>query len=201
MLEIYSQWALYYCLIGLVLIPILRALVYIFHRKESPSAWVKEINEVLRKERTLKQKVTDSLSWMGLIALVAILWPIVLVFVVYYAVFGEPSPKTYASDGPHFKCSKKDLIKRVDPVAVETASYVTDPRNRVPNVPFGHLYQGWLNLLTELEPGDQLWLFKTKGWTPKESGPPRYSYPRNVDAGYAVVRKKKIIAEFICEWD
>ncbi len=48
-------------------------------------------------------------------------WPIVLVFVVYVAVFGEPAPKTYASDGPNFKCSKKDLIKQVDPVVVEKA--------------------------------------------------------------------------------
>lgn len=199
--EIYLQWVLYYCLIGLVLIPILRALVYIFHRKESPSAWVREINEVLKKERTLKQKVTDSLSWMGLITLVAILWPIVLVFVVYVAVFGEPAPKTYASDGPHFKCSKKDLVKRVDPVVVEKGSYVADPRNRVPNVPFGHLNQGWLNLLAQLEAGDELWSFKTKGWTPQGDDSPKYESPRNVEAGYAIVRKRKIVAEFICEWD
>lgn len=201
MLEQYFHWGLYYVLIGLVMIPILRALVYIFHRKESPSAWVSEIKRVLKKERSFRQKIIDSLSWIGLVTLVAILWPFVLLFVMYYAVFGDPIPNTYVSDGPHFKCKKKDLIKRVEPMEVEKASYVADPLNRVPNVPFGHLYQGWLNLLAQLEADDDLWSFKTKGWTPQDGDFPKYRYPRNVETGYAIVRKREIVAEFIYEWD
>lgn len=49
-----------------------------------------------------------------------------------------------------FTCQKDSLINRVEPFEVEVANYVTDPLGRVPNVPFGHLHQGWINLLAQL---------------------------------------------------
>ena len=86
-------------------------------------------------------------------------------------------------------------------VRVETVSYVTDPLGRVPNVPFGHLHQGWINLLAQLEPTDQLWSFKTKGWVADQPNSPKYLKPRNVTSGFAIVREKKVVAEFICGLD
>lgn len=99
-----------------------------------------------------------------------------------------------------FKCQPRDLIERVDPGDVEAQSYVFDPLGRVPNLPFGHLHLGWINLLEQLQPEDQLWKFATKGYSSDADDAPKYLKPINVNSGFAIVRNKKVVAEFICGW-
>ena len=129
-----------------------------------------------------------------------LIWPLALLIALHTLMFEKLVPYQ-PSNEPSFICKKESLIRQVDLVEVESSSYVTDPLGRVPNVPFGHLHQGWINLLAQLEPSDQLWSFKTKGWVADQLNSPKYLKPRNVSSGFAIVRQKKVVAEFICSWD
>ncbi|MGI9151329.1 MAG: hypothetical protein ACR2IX_07475 [Limnohabitans sp.] len=186
--------------IGAITFPVLRLLVYVFHRKESPSVWAQEVMTALEKEKTLLDRVKKTFVWFGSVMLFCLIWPVALLVAAYATFFDKPAPK-YRSDEPSFTCQKDSLIKQVNPLEVEAASYITDPLGRVPNLPFGHLHQGWINLLAQLEPDDQLWSFATKGWSIKPGHSPKYSKPCDVYSGFAIVRNKKVVAEFICGWD
>lgn len=87
--------------------------------------------------------------------------------------------------GPHFHCKKEYLIRKVTPEEAELDSYIYDPLGMAPKVAFGHLNLAWCNFLAELEEGDEVWLFEV----PKGTTTPT--------KGYALLRQKKIIAEFI----
>jgi hypothetical protein len=189
-----------YCGIGAVTFPILRLFVYIFHRKESPSTWVQEAMAAFEKSQSLKERIKKAISWLGVALVVVLIWPITIL-IVLYAMFFDKQTAHYSSDEPRFTCQKKDLIKQVRPTEVEQKSYVEDPLGRVPNTPFGHLHQGWIDLLAQLEPDDQLWSFKTKGWSSESPDYPKYSKPQNISSGFAIVRTKKVVAEFVCGWD
>lgn len=196
----YLDWFWIYSGVGAVCFPVLRLLVYIFHRKESPSTWAQEAIAAFEKSRSLKEKIKKSFSWVGIAIVVVLIWPLTILIVLYSLFFDKQQPYV-PSEESRYTCQKKDLLKQVDPVDVEAASYVVDPLGRVPNVPFGHIHQGWVNLLSELEVNDELWSFQTKGWTSESGDSPKYLKPRNIRSGFAIVREKKIVAEFICGWD
>lgn len=198
--ESYLDWCLIYLGIGAITFPVLRLLVYVFHRKESPSVWVQEVTKALEEEKTLGDRFKKTLMWFGTVMMFCLIWPIALVIAAHATFVDTPAPQ-FGSDEPSFTCQKDSLIKQVIPLEVEKASYVSDPFGRVPNLPFGHLHQGWINLLAQLEPADQLWSFSTKGWSMKKGHSPKYSRPCNVYSGFAIVRNKKVVAEFICSWD
>lgn len=49
-----------------------------------------------------------------------------------------------------------------------------------------------------------MWSFKTSGYLPKNAGEhkgPKYESPRNIIQGYALVRGRKIVGEFLTQWD
>lgn len=196
----YLEWFLVYLALGVVCFLFLRLAVYIFYRKESPSVWVQEVMAVFEKEKTTWDRIKKGILWIGTLVMFCLIWPLAILIALHTLIFESHTPY-YRSDEPRFNCQKESLIQQVDPVAIEAASYVTDPLLRVPNVPFGHLHQGWINLLAKLEPTDQLWSFKTKGWVADQLKSPKYLKPRNVSSGYAIVRDKKVVAEFICGWD
>lgn len=198
--ETYLDWFLLYVGIGAISFPVLRLLVYVFHRKESPSVWAQEVIKAFEKEKTLADRIKKSIVWVGSVLMFCLAWP-VAVMVGLYALFFDKQTPIYHSDEPRFICQKDSLIKRVEPLEVEAANYIADPLGRVPNTPFGHLHQGWINLLAQLEPTDQLWSFQTKGGAIDPDDLPMYSRPRNVKSGFAIVRDKKVVAEFICGWD
>jgi len=196
----YLDWFLVYLALGVACFLFLRLAVYIFHRKESPSVWVQEVMAVFEKEKTTWDRIKKILLWVGTLAMFCLIWPLAILIALHAVIFEKQTPY-YRSDEPRFKCQKESLIKQVEPLEIEDASYVTDPLGRVPNVPYGHLHQGWINLLAQLEPTDQLWSFKTKGWVADQPNSPKYLKPRDVNSGFAIVRKKKVVAEFICAWD
>ena len=199
--EINVDWIWLYAGIGLISFPVLRALVYIFHRKESPTAWAQEVKAALEKERSNSEQVKKILAWIGMLVVVTLIWPVTTLIAIYALFFDKQSNPRYNSDEDDFSCKKKDLVQLVNALQIESASYVTDPLGRVPNVPFGHLHKGWINFLAQLEATDELWSFKTKGWASDSPNSPKYSRPRNVSSGFAIVRNKKIVAEFVCGWD
>ena len=200
MSETYLDWFLLYVGVGAISFPVLRLLVYVFHRKQSPSVWAQEVIAAFEKEKTLVDQIKKGIVWFGSVMLFCLIWPIA-VMVGLYALFFDQQAPSYRSDEPSFICQKESLIKQVEPLEVEAANYVTDPLGRVPNTPFGHLHQGWINFLAQLEPTDQLWSFRTKGRSIDPDDSPKYSKLRNVKSGFAILRDRKIVAEFIYNWD
>ena len=195
------DWIWLYAGVGLISFPVLRALVYIFHRQESPTAWAQEVKAALEKERSTSEQAKKIIAWFGMLVVVSLIWPVTTLIAIYALVFDKQSKPRYNSDEERFSCDKNDLIQLVNALEIEAVSYVIDPLGRVPNVPFGHLHKGWIDFLAQLDPADELWSFKTKGWTSDSRDSPKYSRPRNVSSGFAIVRNKKIVAEFVCDWD
>jgi hypothetical protein len=193
------EWFIAYVWVGVISFPILRLLVYFFHRKEDLSKWVLEVLAALEKDKPLKDRILKVLSVIGTAVVVVFIWPITICIVTYFIFFDKQGAPHYDPNEPRFDCKKEDLIAKVTPEEVEVTSYVSDPLGRSPNVPFGHLHQGWISLLGQLESEDELWSFKTKGWKPDSPGSPKFSGPVYVRSGYAVVRKKKIVAAFVSE--
>lgn len=95
-----------------------------------------------------------------------------------------------------FHCKKSHLTQRVTIAEAEAAGMITDPMNRVPNVPFGQLNAGWQQFLTNAPKG-QLWAFTI----PAKPYPPCPGHMNGGMQGYAVIRWSKIRSEFIYEWD
>lgn len=196
----YLDWFLIYLALGVACFLLMRLAVYIFHRKESPSVWVQEVMSVFENQKSPWDRIKKSLLWFGGLAMFCLIWPLAILIAIH-ALFFEKIMSYQPSNEPRFTCQKNSLIKKVDPLEIELTSYVLDPLGRVPNVAFGHLHQGWINLLAQLEPTDQLWTFKTKGWVSDQPKSPKYLRPTNVSSGFAIVREKKVVAEFICCWD
>lgn len=191
-------WA--YALTGLGVVPLLRVLLFFFHNGERPAQWFKEVRQSFASKKTWRAWSNSLLKWIGLWGLFVLIWPIATSFVLYLLIFETPVSKHLESDDLEFTCKKHDLIRKVEPIDLEAISYVIDPLKRVPGLPFGHLYDGWVKLLAQLEQGDQLWEFRTQGWISEKPDAPKYLKPRNVVSGYAIVRNQKIVEEFFCSW-
>jgi hypothetical protein len=58
-----------------------------------------------------------------------------------------------------FKVKPQHLLERLTVEEIEAREMVQDPLNAVPKVPFGHLNSVWLELKSEMQPGDELWSF------------------------------------------
>ena len=157
------------------------------------------ITAALEKDKPLKERIHQVVAGIGTAVLVVLVWPLTSCLVCHMLFFKKQVPHHYAPDEPRFTCNKDELVARVTPEEVEATSYVSDPMGRSPNIPFGHLHHGWINLLSQLEPSDELWSFKTKGWTSEDPLSPKYSWPTYVTSGYAIVRNKKIVADFASE--
>jgi hypothetical protein len=55
-----------------------------------------------------------------------------------------------------------------------------------------------------MKPEDVMWSFKTSGYLPKNSDEhkgPQYESSRNIIQGFAIVRGRKIVGEFLTQWD
>jgi hypothetical protein len=80
-----------------------------------------------------------------------------------------------------FKVLKADLLSQKSIEQIELAEIVLDPLSAVPSIPFGHLNKSWVDLTSQLLPGDVLWSFKTTwdgNWGRKE-----------IRSGYTIVRE------------
>lgn len=194
------EWFLAYFAFGCICIPTIRLLVTLLVAGERKSQWAKEAIALFTKKKALAERILDVFRWAAFIFVIVMLWPVAIGIALYDLLVTKKRNSTY-SDEPEFICKKESLLIRVEPSAIEASSFVIDPLGRVGQVPFGHLNAGWVNLLEQMQANDQLWSFKTKGWSSDNPKAPKYLKPRGVCAGYAVLRRKKIIAEFVCEWN
>lgn len=195
-------WLGCYFAIGVVSILLARVLVKRLY-KDKRSDFVKSALAALEKDKTPQEKRREFFKSIATGSLVFVVWPVA--FAVLVNELREKPVSSYVNeDEPKFTSEKKDLIEIVNPHEVEAASKVADPKKRVPELPFGHLNRGWKELRRQMRPGDVMWSFKTSGYLPRdgeEHKGPKYEAPRNVVRGYAIVRRRKIVGEFLTQWD
>ncbi len=195
-------WLGCYFAIGVISILLARVLVKRLY-KDKRSDFVKSALAALEKDKTPQEKRREFFKSIATGSLVFVVWPVA--FAVLVNELREKPVSSYANeDEPKFTSEKKDLIEIVNPHEVEAASKVADPKKRVPELPFGHLNRGWKELRRQMRPGDVMWSFKTSGYLPRdgeEHKGPKCEAPRNVVRGYAIVRRRKIVGEFLTQWD
>ena len=187
-----------YLLIGALFLGLTALLVRLLRKDEEVSELVKLARQMSASQDTSwNQKLQEWATY----PLMLLVWPLVMLLAIQallklVGVEWPPRPwgtNAQAADNTaqieiKFICQSADLLKPIDPEQAEVASYVHDPMGRVPDQPFGHLHLGWAELLSHLEPQDTLWRFKS----PKRG-------LKSACAGFAVLRKNQVIAEFIHE--
>jgi hypothetical protein len=195
-------WLGCYFAIGVVLVLVGRILVKLFY-KDKRSDFVKSALAALEEDKSPQEKRRELFKSIATGSLVFVAWP------VAFAVFvnelrGKPASTYIKDDEPKFTSEKKDLIEIVNPHEVEAEAKVVDPKRRVPDLPFGHLNRGWKELRRKMMSGDVMWSFKTSGYQSNNGEGyrgPQYESPRNIVHGYAIVRSRKIVGEFLTQWD
>ena len=195
-------WLGCYFAIGVISILLARVLVKRLY-KDKRSDFVKSALAALEKDKTPQEKRREFFKSIATGSLVFVVWPVA--FAVLVNELREKPVTSYTNDDePKFTSEKKDLIEIVNPHEVEAASKVADPKKRVPELPFGHLNRGWKELRRQMRPGDVMWSFKTSGYQSNNGEGykgPQYESPRNIVHGYAIVRSRKIVGEFLTQWD
>lgn len=195
-------WAVTYLTTGLVLLVVGRLLVKLLYKGKG-SNFVREMMAAMETEMSMSEKRREFFNKIVVGAIAVVVWPVTFSILVS-ELRGRESVRTSEVEGVSFNCTNKDLLEIVNPMEVEAMAKVFDPLGRVPDLPFGHLNHGWRVLRMKLRPGDVMWSFKTAGYTPspeRSEHTPRYSGPTNVMSGYVIVRSKKIVAEFLTQWD
>lgn len=195
-------WLGCYFVVGVVLVFVGRVLVKLFY-KDKRSDFVKSALAALEEDKTPQEKRREFFKSIAIGSLVFVAWPVA--FVVLINELRGRTTSTYTKDDePKFTCAEKDLIEIVNPHEVEVSAKVIDPMQRVPDLAFGHLNQGWKALRSQMRPGDVMWSFKTSGYQPRDREGykgPQYEDPRDVVHGYALVRGRKIVGEFLTQWN
>ena len=189
----WSDWLLVYLVPGLCMGVFFISKMFL----DRPSEFGRNITKLLGKELTLKERLQEiALFSLGFFCVV-IGWPGFLIW--YFKDKRDEVKRQEWQALPNFECAPQYLVKQVNPIDAEIASYVIDPIEKVPPLPFGHLNKGWVNFLTNLtDEADEMWSF----YIPQGSKTGKYQFECSSEiSGYAGVRKGEIFAEFITESD
>jgi hypothetical protein len=190
------NWVLGYFAVGLGLLALGRVAVALYYRFKR-SRFVDDVMAAAGDDNVVSP-ASRRAFWQsfGLGAVIVALWPAAVV-----ALIVRPRASSHhAPLEPELRCKIGDLVEAMRPADVEAAEKVEDPLARVPDLPFGHLHTAWIRFKAQLRAGDVVWRFKTAGWgTPRSAHP--YGKHRGLAQGYAIVRRRKVVAEFIVQWD
>lgn len=158
----------------------------------------------LRREKTRKMEWGPFALHMvknsvGLVASV-VLWPVSLP-ILGLELLAPVGRFLAAQSMEELCCKRKHLRHRVTILEADLCGVVDDPLHRVPNCPFGHLNKEWVAFVSQILPNDVLWSFRIPGEASAHAHPgaPKWALPRGAMSGYAVVRRRKVVAEFIYE--
>jgi hypothetical protein len=184
-------------LIIYLLIGVISALAaYIRNNKSKNSSFAEEIRSLLQKPKNWQDLLADYIGTFLAIFLATALWPAFLIWLGYQAI--ENKRQVASNDEPTFHSSPEYLLQQFTPLAAEQSVHITQPPDYKIIGVFGHLEPGWINFLSQIESDDEIWSF----CIPKDS-PTKY-YGKTAEGnirGFAQLRKKKIVNEFIYEYD
>ncbi len=180
----YWSWLAWYLIAGIAALVATRFVL----NRDAPVTW-KEFGGVL-------------ISDPPILLVALLLWPLG-VYMLLEEKLHLPQLGDGRSLGNEFHCQRKHLTKRVTVAEAEAAGKVVDPLHRVPDLPFGHLHQAWVAFTDKRKSTDQLWAFTIPGELDvnTSSRHPKWATPRGAKRGYAVVRWRRVRAEFFYEWD
>lgn len=196
------HWLAGYLSTGITLILLGRLIVKVFHKDER-SEWVKATVKAIKGDKSPKEKRRQFFKDVIAGALIVLVWPIAFAVLIKELALSNATRELPEVKPPHFKSSKEALVESVNPLEVESESIVLDPLGRVPQLPFGHLNEGWRQLRAHLRPGDVLWRFATPGSTSESAQKSNRLInggPVSEVKGYAIVRNGLIVHEFLIEW-
>lgn len=153
-----------------------------------------------KKESLSKLFEAETLLFsIGMVLLMLILWPLI--------AFGIALDPWITSVGywlnrrrDRFKCRPEHLLGCLSIEQAEANAVVIDPRQRVPNLPFGHLNAAWQEFKQKKKFWYRLRQFSIPG-TPPLKGDAQWSAQRGWKLGYAWVSLWRVKAEFLYEWD
>jgi hypothetical protein len=137
--ESITGWLVIYLVSGGVLLASLRLYNEFFKKKEDKTNWVKDVLESLEDSKPKSLSVRQVVKVILFVMLVLMVWPFAIAVAIKETIF--PSRNEFRlKPEDYFKCKKNCLVKKVVPQEVEAKAIVSDPKGRVPNLPFGHLH-------------------------------------------------------------
>jgi hypothetical protein len=147
------------------------------------------IMDALHPERkTLRYRILSGLVAPVLTAVgVVLLWPLGLVMKLQDMAAQRTRVKREEADT--FKLKAADLVERMSLADIGQREMVYDPLGAAPQAPFGHAHTAWQKFTEALQPGDEIWRFKsqlTLSWGPQEHR-----------RGYAIQRQGQIVSHFV----
>jgi hypothetical protein len=188
-----------YLFIGLI---VLSGLVLQSYAKERKSKWAKVVMRSLNEDENGKLpflydfKVVIAPVIAGVF--VWLFWPLALIYTIYleYSNFKEKKKIEIELNEPKFDCQPEFLINKISLESAEKIGIIYDPKKLTPDVPFGFLYEAWVDFCSKVETSDEVWTFLIpKGTFTAES----FQTLNGDMRGFAILRKGKIVSEFIYE--
>ena len=90
------------------------------------------------------------------VSLVVCFWPVALFLKLKDLYPGQVNGDL---NDDEYKVRKSDLMNRLSIDEIENRERVHDPLGAVPELPFGHLNQAWMNFLEKAAEQDEFWSF------------------------------------------
>jgi hypothetical protein len=186
-------WLIAYCAVGLLFTTVM----YLLNWNKHESFYSADIKKELEKQRTLGDKLLEIIGVSLALLALTTFWVFFLCWLTYKKIFQK---NLNCDEDLRLNATKESLISIIDPEIEEKNHLFTDPLDRVPNIPFGHLHQSWINFLSSTETKDVIWSFEIKigdmipTWNCKDKRP-----STKIIKGFASVRAGKIVHEFIVE--
>lgn len=101
--------------------------------------------------------VEDGLARALAMLLVIVVWPLGL-----YMKLEDSLRTSRNNQDQRFAVLRSHLQARLSVAEIERRERVTDPHHAAPDLPFGHLYPAWQELLAHRPEGSELWLFSAQ---------------------------------------
>jgi hypothetical protein len=186
-------WLIAYGAVGLLFTTVM----YLLNWNKHESFYSEDIKKVLENHRTLGDKLLEIIGVSLALLALTTFWVFFFCWHTYKNKFQE---NLNCDEDYKFNATKESLISMIDPEIEEKNHMFTDPLGKVPNIPFGHLHQSWINFLSSSETTDVIWSFEIKigdmitNWYSKDKRP-----STKIIKGFALVRSGKIVNEFIVE--
>lgn len=189
-----AEASLLYCLSGVVIY----SLAYFQHHKGRKFSAHEEglFAESLAPDATLRERV-EYLSLHFIAGSFCLLvWPVVSVILVWHKL-----RKTFGAavidDDVIYNCKIEHLVTKTSLVIAEISGQVNDPTGLASRQPFGYLYPAWVEFCSEADFESEVWRFRI----PKGTIYGPHSQRAKMDIqGYAIVKKKTVVAEFMVEF-